>query len=221
MCTHELAWWRYTTHARDARCCLFNNEADMAPVRQRCSWVLLYCKQTDDNSATCNHCKASILFKGGNTNNMIKHLDQRHATTLRECHVFDMLQTAGTANVSSSSSAPSVIAEGKFLQTLSMLVPFVSLCKPAFIIWKNNPLHPFNLECDNDGQNSSESETDSRSGSEAASSRTSAAAVYSVFTEAEKYKMAEVRVHECRWAFTKVVVKSLDPFVTVEAPEFW
>ena len=42
------------------------------------------------------------------------------------------------------------------------------------LFWKNIPLHPFNLDRDDDGQN--DSETGSRSGSEAASCNTSAAA---------------------------------------------
>ena len=69
------------------------------------------------------------------------HLSTQHAITLQEFHVFDVLWSDNNINESqpSNSSAAnvsdsSVNIEGK-LQTLSIvLVPFVSLCKPAFTI---------------------------------------------------------------------------------------
>src|SRR4029434_10594931 len=77
---------------------------------------------------------------GENTTNMQKHLSTQHAITLQECHVFDALRSDDNVNESQPSnssatnvSASSVHIEGKLRQTLSIvLVPFVSLCKPAF-----------------------------------------------------------------------------------------
>ena len=84
----------------------------------------------------------SISSKGGNTTNMQKHLSTQHAITLQECHVFDALRSDDKVNESQPSnsraaniSASSINIEGKFLQTLSIvLVPFVSLCEQAFTI---------------------------------------------------------------------------------------
>src|SRR4029434_8181001 len=110
--------------------------------RQRCSKVWLYFTQKDDHRATCNACKTSLSSKGRNTTNMQKHLSTQHAITLQKCHVFDALRSDDNLNESQPSnsneayvSALSVNIEGKLLQTLSIvLVPFVSLCKPAFTI---------------------------------------------------------------------------------------
>src|SRR4029434_10914112 len=110
--------------------------------RQRRSKVWLYFTRKDDHRATCNACKKSISSKGGNTNNMQKHLSTQHAITLQACHVFDALRSDDNVNESQPSNsstanfyASSVNIEGKLLQTLStVLVPLVSLCKPAFTI---------------------------------------------------------------------------------------
>ena len=87
---------------------------------------------------------AKRLFrqKGGNTTNKRKHLSTQYAITLQECHVFDALRNDDNVNESQPSnssaanvSASSVNITGKLLQTLSIvLVPFVSLYKPAFTI---------------------------------------------------------------------------------------
>src|SRR4029434_9238184 len=96
----------------------------------------------DDNRATSIAFKTSILSTGGNSTNMQKHLSTQHAITLQKCHIFDALRSDDNLNESQPSnsneayvSALSVNIEGKLLQTLSIvLVPFVSLCKPAFTI---------------------------------------------------------------------------------------
>src|SRR4029434_3789019 len=127
--------------------CFVYTKVNMAS-RQRHSKVWLYFTRIDDHRATCNACKMSISSKGGNTTNMQKHLSTQHAITLQECHFlmcYDMtitLKNLNQANVSASS----VNIEGKLLQTLSIvLVPFVSLCKPAFTICQFYFYFYFNL----------------------------------------------------------------------------
>lgn len=71
---------------------------------------------------------------------------------------------------------------------------------------------PSNLDDDDNGQ--------SLAGSEAAVS-ISCAPLATLFTEAGKNKMTEVRINECHRAVTKFVVKGLHPFATVEASAFW
>src|SRR4029434_2947838 len=110
--------------------------------RQRRLKVWLYSTRKDDHRATSIACKTSILSTGGNSTNMQKHLSTQHAITLQECHVFDSIRSDDNVNESQPSnssaanvSASSVNIEGKLLQTLSIvLVPLVSLCKPAFTI---------------------------------------------------------------------------------------
>src|SRR4029434_7735547 len=110
--------------------------------RQRRLKVWLYSTRKDDHRATSIACKTSILSTGGNSTNMQKHLSTQQAITLQECHVFDSIQSDDNVNESQPSnssaanvSASSVNIECKLLLTLSIvLVPFVSLCKPAFTI---------------------------------------------------------------------------------------
>src|SRR4029434_8709438 len=68
--------------------CFVYTKVNMAS-RQRHSKVWLYFTRTDDHRATCSACKTSISSKGGNTNNMQKHLSTQHAITLQECLVFE------------------------------------------------------------------------------------------------------------------------------------
>ena len=62
-----------------------------------------FISQKRRQTANCNICKASISSKGGNTSNMLKHIELVHNLNVRErCRVFDTLRTS-----SAVASAPS------------------------------------------------------------------------------------------------------------------
>src|SRR4029434_4173449 len=98
--------------------------------RQRRSEVWLYFTQKDNHRATCSSCKTSLSSKGGKTTIIPKHLSILHAITLQECRVFERYGVKITLmNLNQATASRLTLA--LHLQSI-MLVPFVSLCKPAF-----------------------------------------------------------------------------------------
>src|SRR4029434_4123928 len=108
---------------------LFKTAANMAS-RQRCSKVWLYFTQKDDHRATCNACKTSLSSKAVQTIITPKHSSILHAITLQECRVFERYGVKITLmNLNQATASRLTLA--LHLQSI-VLVPFVSLCKPAF-----------------------------------------------------------------------------------------
>ncbi|CAK6974063.1 E3 SUMO-protein ligase ZBED1-like isoform X1, partial [Scomber scombrus] len=57
----------------------------------------LISQRNDANSATYNVCRTVISCKGGNTNNMLKHLLTAHCIEHQECQKFDSLHRHSTS----------------------------------------------------------------------------------------------------------------------------
>ena len=78
-------------------------------TRKKRSKVWLHCTKKDEETASCNHCAASLSCKGGNTSSMLKHLEGVHDLKVREpCRVFNAWRkTSSGASAGASGYIPS------------------------------------------------------------------------------------------------------------------
>ncbi|KAL7403771.1 hypothetical protein ABVT39_004898 [Epinephelus coioides] len=86
----------------------------MSAVRAKRSKVWAHFIKMNESSARCNICQKVVASKGGNTSNIIKHLQSTHSIKLKECGVFDCLNKA--AKVSSPANANSCNAVASSVQ---------------------------------------------------------------------------------------------------------
>lgn len=92
----------------------------MSAERTKRSKVWAHFIKVNKEWAQCNICMKKIASQGGNTSNIMKHLQHTHDIKLKECGVFDCLDTTNARRLPNTSecSARSLPAASVFLSAM-------------------------------------------------------------------------------------------------------